>query len=173
MLWTCLTWLIKQPDILPGYHHLISVYVRRAHARVLHNGTKETLTELRSQFWVIKGRSMVKRIIHNSYICWRHERKPCLVIPPPPLPAFCVREAPPFTKTSVDFAGLLYVKSSSGGQSKVWIALHTCRVTRHLFGACSGHVHPRIYPKLQEIQSRRGFPSLILSGNGKTFEAAA
>lgn len=102
---------------------------------------------------------MVKWILHNSYICWRHQGKPCLVVPPPPLPAFCVQEAPPFTKTSVDFAGLLYVKSSSGGQSKVWIALHTSCVTRHPLGACSGHVHPRIYPKLQETMAR---PSKLL-----------
>ena len=50
----------KHPIILPSNSHLTTLYVRCAHARVLHNGVKETLTELRSQFWVIKGRSVVK-----------------------------------------------------------------------------------------------------------------
>lgn len=59
----------KHPVILPGDHHLTTLYVHRAHARVLHNGTKETLAELRSQFWVIKGRSVVKQILHNCYTC--------------------------------------------------------------------------------------------------------
>lgn len=49
----------KHPIILPGDHHLTTLYVRQAHARVLHNGVKETLTELRSQFWVIKGLSLI------------------------------------------------------------------------------------------------------------------
>ena len=120
----------KHPVILPGDHHLTTLYVRRAHARVLHNGTKETLTELRSQFWVIKGRSVVKRILHNCYICRRHEGKSCLVPPPPPLPAFRVREAPPFANTGVDFAGPLFVQNPGGAQSKVWIALYTCCITR-------------------------------------------
>ena len=32
----------KHLAILPGDHHLTTLYVRRAHARVFHNGTKET-----------------------------------------------------------------------------------------------------------------------------------
>ena len=55
-----LPYLTKHPVILPGDHHLKTLYVCRAHDRVLHNGTKEILTELRSQLWVIKGRSVVK-----------------------------------------------------------------------------------------------------------------
>ena len=98
----------KHPAILPGDHHLTTLYFRRAHARVLHNGTRENLAELRAQFWVIKGRS----------------------VPSPPLPAFRVREAPPFTNSGVNFAGPLCVKLSGGGQPKVWIALYTCCITR-------------------------------------------
>ena len=58
-------WGILNPVILPGDHHLTTLYIRRAHARVLHNGVKETLSELRSQLWVIKGRSVVKHVLHN------------------------------------------------------------------------------------------------------------
>ena len=113
----------KYPVILPGDHHLTALYVHRAHARVLHNGVKETLAELRSQFWVVKGRSVVKRILHNCSVCRRYKGKSYRVPPPPPLPAFRVREAPPFTSSGVDFAGLLYTKFPGGSQSKVWVAL--------------------------------------------------
>ena len=119
----------KYAVILPGDHHLTALYVRRAHARVLHNGVKETLAELRSQFWVVKGRSVVKRILHNCSVCQRYEGKSYRV-PPPPLPAFRVREAPPFTSSGVDFAGPLYTKFPGGSQSKVWVALYTCCITR-------------------------------------------
>ena len=73
----------KHPIILPSNSHLTTLYVRRAHARVLHNGVKETLTELRSQFWVIRGRSVVKRILHNCYTCRRYEGRACRVPQPP------------------------------------------------------------------------------------------
>ena len=32
----------NHPAIIPGDHYLTTLYVRRAHARVLHNGTRET-----------------------------------------------------------------------------------------------------------------------------------
>ena len=98
-----LPYLTKYPVILPGDHHLTALYVRRAHARVLHDGVKETLAELRSQFCVVKGRSVVKRILHNCCVCRRYEGKSYRVPPPPPLSAFRDREAPPFTSSGVDF----------------------------------------------------------------------
>ena len=164
----------KHPAILPGDHHLTTLYVRRAHARVLHNGTRETLAELRSQFWVIKGRSVVKRILRNCIICRRYEGKSCHVPPPPPLPAFRVREAPPFTNTGVDFAGPLYIKTTGGGQSKVWVALYTCCVTRAIHLELVPDMSaPAFIRSFKRFSSRRGLPVLILSDNGKTFEAAA
>ena len=36
----------KHPVMLPGNHHLTTLYVQQAHTRVLHNGVKETLAEL-------------------------------------------------------------------------------------------------------------------------------
>ena len=164
----------KHPVILPGDHHLTALYIYRAHAKVLHNGTKETLAELRSQFWVIRGRSVVKRILRKCYTCRRYEGRSCLVPPPPPLPAFRVQEAPPFTNTGVDFAGPLYIKITGGTQSKVWIALFTCCVTRavhlDLVPDMSG---PTFIRSFKRFTARRGLPALVLSDNGKTFEAAA
>ena len=160
--------------ILPGDHHLTALYVRRTHVRVLHNGVKETLAELRSQFWVVKGRSVVKRILHNCCVCRRYEGKSYRVPPPPPLPAFRVREAPPFTSSGVDFAGPLYTKFPGGSQSKVWVALYTCCITRA--------IHLDLIPDLsastfirsfKRFSSRRGLPALMVSDNGKTFVAAA
>ncbi|XP_064394514.1 uncharacterized protein LOC135341786 [Halichondria panicea] len=120
----------KHPIILPSDHPLTTMYIRQSHSRVLHNGVKETLTELRSRFWVIKGRSVVKQVLHSCNTCRRHEGMSCRVPPPPPLPTFRVQEAPPFTSTGVDFAGPLYVKHPGGVQTKVWIVLYTCCVTR-------------------------------------------
>ena len=53
----------KYPILLPNDHHLTKLYVHNAHARVLHNGVKATITELRSRFWLVKGRSTVKKIL--------------------------------------------------------------------------------------------------------------
>ena len=57
----------KHPALLPRNHYLTELMVRRAHERVIHNGVKETLTELRSRFWIIKGRSLVRKLIHGHH----------------------------------------------------------------------------------------------------------
>jgi hypothetical protein len=164
----------KHPILLPSNHPLTTLYVHQAHSRVLHNGVRETLTELRSRFWVVKGRAVVKRILHSCCICRRYEGKHYAVPPPPPLPTYRVQEAPLFTITGVDFAGPLYVRSSSGSQSKVWICLYTCCVVRA--------VHLDLVPDMstqtflrsfKRFAARRGLPCRVISDNGKTFKAAA
>ena len=117
----------KHPSLLPKGHHLTTLIVRRAHERVFHNGVKETLTEIRSRYWIVKGRSFVRMILRQCTICRKFEGRPYLTPPPPPLPKFRVTERPPFTSTGVDFAGPFYVKSSGViKNSKAWICLYTC-----------------------------------------------
>jgi hypothetical protein len=48
------------------------------------------------------------------------------------LPDFRVRQAAPYSKVGVDFAGPLYYKDSSGMQ-KAYVALFSCCVTRALY----------------------------------------
>ena len=124
----------KHPILLPKGHHLTLLFVRKAHERVLHNGVKETLMELWSQFWIVKGRSFVKHVLHQCQVCRRHEGKPYNTPQPPPLPSFRVEEAPPFSFTGVDFAGPLYIKSVDGTQK---VPIHLLCSEGSSFGACS------------------------------------
>ena len=94
---------------------------------------------------------------------------------PPPLPEFRVQQEPPFTFTGVDFAGPVYIKlGSATSESKVWICLYTCCVTRA--------VHLEVVPDLttaaflrclKRFTARRGLPRQFVSDNGKTFKAAS
>ena len=149
--------------------------MRKAHERVFHNGVKETLTEVRSRFWILKGRALVKKVVHQFVLCRKFEGRPYLGPPPPPLPEFRVKEDPLFTYTGVDFAGPLYIKASRAtASSKVWICLYTCCMVRA--------VHLDVVPdmttlafirRLKRFSARRGLPKMFVSDNGKTFKAAA
>ena len=123
---------VKHPAILTRQHHFTQLVIKDAHERVFHNGIKETLTEVRSWFWIVKGRQLVRRLLYHCTICKRYEGKPFSAPLPPQLPEFRVTEKPPFTVVGVDFAGPLYFKTQ-GEQvtsQKVWVCLFTCCVVR-------------------------------------------
>ena len=138
-IWRCggrltnadLPYSTTHPVLLPRDHPLTALIVRNAHEHVQHNGVKETLTELRTKYRIVRGRSLVRSIVYRCTLCRRFEGPPCHAPPPPPLAMFRVKEAPAFTYTGVDFAGPLYLRPTNYDQgSKVWICLYTCCVTR-------------------------------------------
>lgn len=72
-------------------HHLTKLIVMDAHRRVLHDGVKETLTEIRSAYWLIRGRQFVRKLIYRCVICRKIEGKPYQNVAPPPLPEYRVK----------------------------------------------------------------------------------
>ncbi len=144
--------------------------MRRAHERVCHNGVKETLTETRRSFWIPKGRSLTKCIIHRCVLCRRFEGAPFKTPPPPPLPTFRVKEDPAFSYTGVDFAGPLSIRGSVT-PDKVWICLFTCLVTRAVHLDIVSNQSTLTF--LRCLKRFACLPRKFLSDNGKTFKAAA
>ncbi|XP_068739617.1 uncharacterized protein [Montipora capricornis] len=57
------------PIFLPRSSHFTNLVINECHLKVLHNGVRETLTELRSCFWVVKGRQPVKTVIGKCSVC--------------------------------------------------------------------------------------------------------
>ena len=165
----------KHPIFLNKDHYLTNLIVNECHERVMHGGVKATFTELRSRYWLVRGRQLVKKILHKCVVCRRFQARPYCPPPAPPLPSFRVNEARPFSYTGVDFAGPLYVRDTIASASrKVWICLYTCCVTRA--------VHLDVVPDMtsqafirsfKRFTSRRGFPVKIISDNAKTFKSAA
>ena len=137
---------------------------------VFQNGVKEMLIEIRSRFWTLKDRSLVKSIIRQCNLCRRFEGRPYVAPPPPPLPEFRVKEETPFIYTGVDFAGPLYIKSSNNTEGgKIWLCLYTAV---HLGIVCD-MTTAALLRSFKRFTSRRGLPQKIVSENGKTFKAAA
>ena len=134
---------------------------------------RETLTEVRSNFWIISGRSLVRSTIHGCVTCRRFEGGHFQAPPYPPLPEFRVTESPPFTFTAVDFAGPMFTRDK-GSNRKVWLCLFTCCATRA--------VHLEIVLDMTAVAflrcvnrfaAQRGLPRHFLSDNAKTFKSAA
>ena len=181
-IWRCggrlhnanLSYETLHPILLPTTHHFTQLVVRRAHNRVFHNGIKETLTELRTRYWVVKGRAVVKQFVRQCVICRKAEGGTYSVPVPPPLPSFRVRRETPFAYTGVDFAGPLYIRDRVKSESKVWICLFTCCVTRAIHVDIVNNLSVDCFLScFRRFVARRGFPTKVISDNAKTFKGAA
>ena len=100
----------RHPILLNKHHFVTSLLVRDAHCRVMHNGTRETLAELRMNYWLVCGRQFVRKVIFKCSVCRRLEGKSFQRVPSPALPEFWVKQSRPFQHSGVDFAGPLFVK---------------------------------------------------------------
>ena len=167
----------KRPVILPSKHHFTELVIREHHAVVHHNGIRDTLNSIRERYWIKRGREAVKKVVKRCVVCRKMEAKPFATPKTPQLPTCRVSEEPPFSNTGIDFAGPVYVRTSSCNncqQDKVYIALFT--------GACTRALHLELVENMsaatflqafRRFTSRRGLPNKILTDNAKTFKSAS
>ena len=123
----------KHPILLPEHHHLTSLIIRDCHHRVLHGGVKQTLSELRSRFWLVRGRQQIRRALSKCVICKHFEGMHYSVPSTAPLPEFRLEENFALTNVGVDFAGPLFIRTGTKDHcstEKVYIALFTCGSSR-------------------------------------------
>lgn len=163
----------RQPIILPRDDKLTKLVIEERHLKTKHGGIQATLGELRSRFWVPKGQQAVKKVLNKCVTCKRQQGKPYGSPPEAALPDFRVKEALPFSKVGVDFAGPLFVKSPTGEMVKSYITLFTCCVTRAVTLDLVKDLTASTFVRcMRRFAARRGTPSLIISNNAKTFKAS-
>ena len=165
----------RNPILLSKEHYLTTLLISDAHKRVFHNGVRETLSELRSNYWVIRGRQIVRKILSSCVICRRLEGAHCKGVSAPPLPGFRVQESRPFQTTGVDFAGPLYVRTLDQSRTaKTWLVLYTCYSTRAVHLDLVQDMTAQTFLRsFRRFTARRGTPTRMISDNAKTFKSVA
>ena len=156
----------KHPIILPYKHRVTDLIVRQYREALGHMGQECVLSSLRETFWIIKGRSAVRRVLRRCVDCQRRNARPgeqfMADLPEDRL----IPEKPPFSFVGVDYFGPLEVKQ---GRSRVKRNrfLFTCLTTRaihieiaHSLGTDS------MVNALRRFISIRGCPERIRSDQG-------
>ncbi|XP_055914411.1 uncharacterized protein LOC129947754 [Eupeodes corollae] len=161
------------PYILPKSSHITKLIVRDTHEKLFHAGTNSVLSKLRSRFWILKVRQLVKNIIKNCFVCKLLQAKSASQ-PFAPLPRERILHTRPFEITGVDFAGPLYVIDRTKQSRKVYIMLLTCAAVRavHLEVVLDLTAESCLLA-LRRFIARRGVPRIIYSDNAKTFKKAS
>ena len=158
--------------ILPAQHHLTTLLICHKHEQYAHAGSEFTLAEIRQSYWIVKGRSVVRKVIHECMHCKKERAKPAIPIMAD-LPEFRVAVGePPFSHVGVDFFGPMQVKR---GRSTVkrWGCIFTCLVVRAVHLEVVETLETDTFiNSLERFMNRRGHPNLIVSDCGSNFRGA-
>lgn len=76
----------QQPIIIARDHQFTRLVIEECHRKTQHSGVRTTLGELRSRFWVSKGRQVVKTVLRECVTCKSEQGKPFGSLPVASLP---------------------------------------------------------------------------------------
>ena len=163
----------KEPILLPSKHRFTELVIKQEHKQVHHNGIKSTLNGVREKYWVLRGRETVKRVLRRCVTCKKIEGKAFQSPREPALPSSRVNDEPPFSNTSIDFAGPLFTKGKDE-TVKSYVCLFTCASTRAVRLELLKDLSTNTFlAAFRRFTSRKGMPRRILTDNAKTFKVAA
>lgn len=108
--------------------HLIILSVHRI---LLHGGVNLTLNTIRRQFWIPKGRSVIKSCLRKCFTCNNTKSKPFQLPTIANLPKERISVSRPFENIGLDYIGPMIIKIKNDTE-KMWICLFTCMTTRNV-----------------------------------------
>ena len=163
----------KFPILLPSNSNFTNLIIHQAHVLVGHSLCRNTLTQVRQEYWIPNGRQTVKKVIKDCRRCRRFDNKTLKYPSPPDLPEIRLRNKHAFDAIGIDYAGPVYVRNIYGDSRdmyKAWIGLITCASSRAVYlDLVPDSSSEECIELLKRFISRYGAPSNVISDNGKCF----
>ncbi|XP_026745741.1 uncharacterized protein LOC113507087 [Trichoplusia ni] len=165
----------KNPVILGNRNTLVQLIIADAHDKTLHGGVQLMICHLRSKYWIIRVKSLVKRHIHKCMKCARMNATTKVQIMGD-LPLERVTPTRPFLHSGVDFAGPLQTLVSKGRGNKTrktYVAIFICMSTKAIHLELVGDLTSEAFiGAFRRFVARRGKCSHLWCDNGKNFVGA-
>ncbi|XP_071040602.1 uncharacterized protein [Parasteatoda tepidariorum] len=155
----------KVPIILPSDHHVLKSLILHKRKELGHPGVQSLMVALKEDYWILKTRRTVKKVMKTCITCQRFNvKRP--EMSEGILPEDRVKNASIFEVIGVDVTGPSFTKDNK----KVWIAIFTCVIYRavHLELLTSISTDNFILA-IRRFIVRRGRPSIIYSDYGTNF----
>lgn len=165
----------KYPIVLPSKHKFTRLLIKHVHHKYLHAGAQFVLSQIRSQFWPINGKSEVRSVLRQCITCFK-VKPPEIAQLMSGLPEARVTVSRPFTYCGVDYTGPYLIKDGKLRNRmliKAYFCIFICLATKA--------VHVEIVTDLttegflnsfKRFTSRRGLCKRICSDNAKNFVGA-
>lgn len=161
----------KYPAILHHNSPLARMVIIEAHEKIGHEQVEHTIAALRSEFYILKYRKIVRSVLSKCLECRVEKAKPVIPIMAA-LPADRLRShLPPFTITGIDFFGPFKVSILRRTELRYGV-LFTCMTTRavHLEMAYGLDTESFLLA-FWRFANRRGCPTTCYTDNGTNLTA--
>lgn len=166
----------KHPIILPHNSHLTKLIVADAHIKTLHGGKQTMLNYLRSAYWIVRVKDLVKQHIRKCIPCIRHRATNQTQLMGA-LPSARVIPARAFIRSGVDYAGPISLRTARGRghrSYKGYVCLFVCLVTKAIHLEVVSDLTTRGFIEaFKRFIARRGRCLELHSDHGTNFVGAA
>ena len=163
----------KHPVLLSSSNHISQLIMEHVQQKVSHAGPERTLSESRRKLWIVRGRSLAKKLVRDSVVCRKLRHPPHTTLMADLPPERVLPFSPPFSVTGVDLFGPLNLKYGRNKSIKAWGALFTCATVRPIHLEIVESLSTESFLQaLRRFVSHHGWPATIISENGKSFVGA-
>ena len=120
----------EYPIYLPDDHLFTAKLVFNAHLATPHGGVGFIMAKVREKYWVIRLRRLVKKLRGSYHGCKRFRARAYQAPLPGNLPRSRTQRSRPFQVIGVDFVSPICYTSIANTESKAYLALYACSLTR-------------------------------------------
>lgn len=163
------------PIVLSNHHPISKLLACDEHLKLLHCGPQQLLYSLREKYWLLSGRSLCRKIVHNCVICFKAKPRIAQQLMGE-LPSGRLEGSYPFENTGVDYAGPFLIRDRNTRNyktSKAYIALFICFLSKAIHIELVSDLTSECFiAALRRFVARRGKPKTIHSDNGTNFVGA-
>ncbi|CAK1577880.1 unnamed protein product [Parnassius mnemosyne] len=167
---------IKRPIVLPRDSPFTKLIIADAHIQTLHGGQQLMLNYLRTAYWVIGAKALVKQHIHKCVTCVKNSATTHNQLMGD-LPSVRCTPARPFLNSGVDYAGPIQIRTTKGRGHRAYkgyICIFICMVTRAIhLEVVSDMTSQAFLAAFRRFIARRGKCAHLWSDNGTTFVGAS
>ncbi|CAG7716408.1 unnamed protein product [Allacma fusca] len=165
----------RHPILLPRHNRLTWLLVDHTHRTLKHAGCQLVLFHLQQNYWIIRGKPLVRNCINKCKICVLQKAKTMTQVMGN-LPQSRVTPSRPFSFVGIDYAGPVLLRTWHGRKAashKAYIALFVCFSTKAIhLELVSDMTSETFIAALRRFSARRGSPTHIYSDCGTNFVGA-
>ena len=173
--WNAATWNNQLFILLPSDHPFTTLYALSSHWRSGHLGIAAGIAMVRSKFWVVGIKVIMKNLINACVFC-RKKNETLIQQKMSPLPFIRLSPAPAFFRTGIDFFGPFTIRGEVNKRvhGKCYGVIMVCFFTRGVYiDISSDYSTDKFLMAFRRFVSIRGYPGYVYTDGGKQLVAAS